>query len=166
MRTLDRTVVVLLRIFWVTAVLAVLLSGAAHGQSLVGRNANAAGPIPDGFYRGLPHYQDNEPSCKLNVLRPRNIICAWDGYNGADDLIGDAWVKLAFSNDNGRTWLTRYATGSNADPISSIATAADTLPIIGLGLEARAVCVLRPPSSMRRSETNSRHLVVVRRMRR
>ena len=123
------------RIFWVVAVLAALLSDTAYGQSLVGRNANAAGPTPDGFYRGLPHYQDNEPSCKLNVLRPRNIICAWDGYNGADDVIGDAWVKLGFSNDNGRTWLTRYATGSNADPISSIGQqfAADPITVCWAG---------------------------------
>ena len=45
MRAIDRTLSVFLRIFWVVAALAVLLSGTAHGQSLVGRNANAAGPI-------------------------------------------------------------------------------------------------------------------------
>ena len=117
------------------AVVVTLMSSAAFGQSFVGRNANAVGPTPDGFYKGLPHYQDNEPSCKLNVLRPRNIICAWDGYNGADDVIGDAWVKLGFSNDNGRTWLTRYATGSNADLISSIGQqfAADPITICWAG---------------------------------
>ncbi len=110
-------------------------SAAAVADSFVTRNANASGTTPAGFYRGLPHYQDNEPSCKLNVRRPRNIICAWDGYNGADDAIGDAWIKLGFSDDNGRTWLNRYATGSPADPLSSIGQqfAADPITICWAG---------------------------------
>ena len=119
----------------ITVLLPFALIAPASADSFVGRNANASGKTPPGFYRGLPHYQDNEPSCKLNVLRPRNIVCAWDGYNGADDVIGDAWVRLGFSNDNGRTWLTRYATGSNADPISSIGQqfAADPITICWAG---------------------------------
>ncbi len=42
------------------AVVVVLASGTAFGQSLVGRNSNVVGPTPDGFYRGIPHYQDKE----------------------------------------------------------------------------------------------------------
>ncbi|MDH3578782.1 MAG: hypothetical protein OEO71_13315, partial [Gammaproteobacteria bacterium] len=71
-----------IRLFWqmtarVNVLLAViaLLPVTAFGQSSVGRNTNVVGPTPEGFYRGLPHYQDNEPHCDRNPLLPSNIIC-------------------------------------------------------------------------------------------
>jgi len=120
------------RISWVAAVSAVLLSGAVFGQSVVGRNTNAVGPTPDGFYKGIPHYQDNEPHCDRNPLLPSNIICMGNGYGGADDDIGDAWPRIYETQDNARTWLSRYATGSAADPATSLG--------LGFGADPIMVC--------------------------
>jgi hypothetical protein len=92
----------------------------SSAQSFVGRNTNAVGPTPEGFYRGIPHYQDNEAHCDRNPLLPSNIICMANGYGGADDAIGDAWPRIFETQDNARTWLSRYATGSNADPSTSL----------------------------------------------
>lgn len=100
-----------------------LLVGAgnqAFAESFVGRNTNAVGPTPEGFYRGIPHYQDNEPHCDRNPLLPTNIVCMANGYGGADHDIGDAWPRIFETQDNARTWLSRYATGSNADPVTSL----------------------------------------------
>lgn len=99
-----------------TAILA-LASGTAFGQSLVGRNSNVVGPTPEGFYRGIPHYQDNEAHCDRNPLLPSNIVCIAHGYSGADDVIGDAWPRIFETQDNARTWLSRYAAG--VEPLSS-----------------------------------------------
>jgi len=116
------------------AVFAALISGTVFGQSLVGRNTNAVGPTPDGFYKGIPHYQDNEPHCDRNPLLPSNIICMGNGYGGADDDIGDAWPRIYETQDNARTWLSRYATGS----------AADTATSLGLGFGADPIMVCWP----------------------
>ena len=121
------------RIFWVVAVFAALLSSTVSGQSLVGRNTNAVGPTPDGFYRGLPHYQDNEPHCDRNPLLPSNIICMANGYAGADDAIGDAWPRIFETQDNARTWLSRFAKGSAADDNSSTLS-------LGFGADPIMVC--------------------------
>jgi len=102
------------------AFISMFVANPAATDSFVGRNANLVGTTPDGFYRGLPHYQDNEARCAQNPLLPRNFVCAWNGYGGADDVIGDAWIRTGHSNDNGRTWSTRYVTGSNIHPASSI----------------------------------------------
>ena len=125
--------------FCVAAVLTVFLCGTAFGQSVVGRNTNAVGPTPDGFYRGIPHYQDNEPHCDRNPLLPSNIICMANGYAGADELppdgIGDAWPRLFETQDNARTWLSRFAKGSAADDSSST---------LGLGFGADPIMVCFP----------------------
>jgi hypothetical protein len=120
------------RIVWATAVLAVFAAVPAFSQSVVGRNTNAVGPFPDGFYRGIPHYQDNEPHCDRNPLLEGNIICLVNGYNGADDLIGDGWPKILETQDNARTWQSRFATGSLADDVSSLG--------LGFGADPIMVC--------------------------
>ena len=120
------------RIVWATAILAVFAAVPAFSQSVVGRNTNAVGPFPDGFYRGIPHYQDNEPHCDRNPLLEGNIICLVNGYNGADDLIGDGWPKILETQDNARTWQSRFATGSLADPVSSLG--------LGFGADPIMVC--------------------------
>jgi len=112
-----------------------LMPVAAFGQSLVGQNTNAVGPTPDGFYRGLPHYQDNEPHCDRNPLLPSNIICMANGYAGADDAIGDAWPRIFETQDNARTWQSRFAKGSAADDNSST---------LGLGFGADPIMVCFP----------------------
>ena len=109
-----------------------LLPVSAFGQSSVGQNTNAVGPTPEGFYRGIPHYQDNEPHCDRNPLLPSNIICMANGYAGADDIIGDAWPRIFETQDNARTWLSRFATGSNADPATSMG--------LGFGADPIMVC--------------------------
>jgi len=122
------------RIFWAAAVAAVFISVPAFGESVIGRNANATGPFAEGFYSGIAHYQDNEPDCDRNSLLPSNIVCLVNGYNGADDLIGDAWPKILESQDNGRTWVSRFASGSPADPATDL----------GLGFGADPVMVCWP----------------------
>ena len=82
------------RIILATAAMAVFAAVPAFAQSVVGRNTNAVGPFPDGFYKGIPHYQDNEPHCDRNPLLESNIVCMVNGYNGADDAIGDGWPKI------------------------------------------------------------------------
>jgi hypothetical protein len=109
-----------------------MLIQSASAQSFVGRNTNAVGPTPEGFYRGLPHYQDNEAHCDRNPLLPVNIVCMANGYGGADDAIGDAWPRIFETQDNARTWLSRYATGSNADPSTSLG--------LGFGADPIMVC--------------------------
>ncbi len=108
------------RIIWATAAMAVFAAVPAFAQSVVGKNTNAVGPFPDGFYRGIPHYQDNEPHCDRNPLLPANIVCMVNGNNGADDVIGDGWVKILETQDNARTWNSRFATGSPADTATSL----------------------------------------------
>jgi hypothetical protein len=106
-----------------------LIPVVAFGQSIVGQNTNAVGPTPDGFYRGIP---DNEPHCDRNPLLPSNIICMGNGYGGADDDIGDAWPRIYETQDNARTWLSRYATGSGADLATSLG--------LGFGADPIMVC--------------------------
>ena len=120
------------RIFWVAAVFAVLISGTVSGQSLVGRNSNAVGPTPDGFYKGIPHYQDNEAHCDRNSRLPSNIICMANSYSGADAAIGDAWPRILETQDNARTWQSRYASGSAADPATDLG--------LGFGADPIMVC--------------------------
>jgi hypothetical protein len=120
------------RIILATAAMAVFAAVPAFAQSVVGRNTNAVGPFPDGFYKGIPHYQDNEPHCDRNPLLDSNIICLVNGYNGADDAIGDGWPKILETQDNARTWSSRFATGSLADPISSLG--------LGFGADPIMVC--------------------------
>jgi hypothetical protein len=120
----------LTRLIWIAAIVAATISVPAFGQSVVGSNTNAVGPFPDGFYRGIPHYQDNEPHCDRNPLLPANIVCMVNGYNGADDLIGDGWPKILETQDNARTWNSRFATGSLADPASSLGLGFGADPIM------------------------------------
>ena len=110
------------------------LATSAFGQSLVGRNTNAVGPTPEGYYRGIPHYQDNEAHCDGNPLLPGNYVCMANGYAGADDAIGDAWPRILETQDNTRTWLSRFATGS----------AADSATDLGLGFGADPIMVCFP----------------------
>lgn len=108
----------------ITAILAVftctIAAESIYAQTAVERNTNAQGVTPAGEYRGIPGMQDNEPSCGINPILPRNIVCAWNASGGSDDLIGDTWVKLSESNDAGETFLNRYMNGSALDPAASI----------------------------------------------
>ena len=113
-------------------IIAALVPAASFGDSVVGRNANVSGPTPPGYYRGLPHYQDNEPHCDKNSELPSNIICIANGYQGADHDIGDAWPRLMESQDNGRTWNSRFLKGSAADPSSDLG--------LGFGADPITVC--------------------------
>ncbi|MDH3620131.1 MAG: DUF5011 domain-containing protein [Gammaproteobacteria bacterium] len=89
-------------------------------QSAVERNSNVVGRTMPGFYRGIPAMQDNEASCAINPLLPRNIVCAWNASGGSDDLIGDTWLRFSESLDGGRTFYNRYLNGSNLDPATSV----------------------------------------------
>ena len=89
-------------------------------QSAVERNTSAQGTTPVGEYRGIPGMQDNEPSCAINPILPRNIVCAWNASGGSDDLIGDTWVRVSESLDAGETFNNRYINGSALDPATDI----------------------------------------------
>ncbi len=120
----------LARFIWIAAAMAAITSVPAFGESVIGRNTNAVGPFPEGFYSGIPHYQDNEPHCDRNPLLESNIICMVNGYNGSDDLIRDAWPKILETQDNARTWQSRFATGSAADPSTYIGQEFGADPIV------------------------------------
>ena len=103
----------------VAAVLSYVPIGAI-AQSSVEQNSNVIGRTPPGYYRGVPGMQDNEPSCAINPILPRNIVCAWNASGGSDDLIGDTWLRFSESLDGGRTFFNRYLNGSNLDPSTSV----------------------------------------------
>jgi hypothetical protein len=94
----------------------------ANAQSSVEQNSNVVGMTPAGYYRGIPAMQDNEPSCAINPILPRNIVCAWNGSGGSDDPngIGDTWLRFSESIDGGRTFFNRYLNGSNLDQATSV----------------------------------------------
>ncbi len=102
------------------AALLFLLVSPARADSSVERNTDVIGTTPAGEYRGIPGMQDNEPSCALNPILWRNIICSWNASGGSDDLIGDTWVRISESSDAGKTFVNRYINGSALDPTTSI----------------------------------------------
>lgn len=93
---------------------------AALAQSSVEQNSNIVGTTLPGFYRGVPGMQDNEASCAINPILPRNIVCAWNASGGSDDLIGDTWIRFSESIDGGKNFFNRYLNGSNKDPATSV----------------------------------------------
>ena len=92
----------------------------SFAESSVEQNSNVVGRTMPGFYRGIPAMQDNEASCAINPILPRNIVCAWNASGGSDDAIGDTWLRFSESLDGGRTFYNRYLNGSNLDPARSI----------------------------------------------
>ena len=102
-------------------VVSVVAPSGAFAQSSVERNANVVGHTLPGYYRGIPDMQDNEASCAINPLLPRNIVCAWNASGGSDDdVIGDTWLRFSESLDGGRTFFNRYLNGSNLNPSTSV----------------------------------------------
>ena len=63
----------------------------AQGSS-VELNSDVVGRTAPGQYRGIPAMQDNEPSCAINPLLARNIICAWNASGGSDDPAGPGYI--------------------------------------------------------------------------
>src|SRR5210317_1616205 len=93
---------------------------ASNADSYVETNSNVVGRTAPGFYRGIPAMQDNEASCAINPILPRNIVCAWNASGGSDDAIGDTWLRFSESLDGGQRFYNRYLNGSNLDPATSI----------------------------------------------
>ena len=102
------------------AVSAMLLAASAGAQSFVERNRNAQGVTPPGEYKGIRNMQDNETTCAINPLLPRNILCAWNSSAGSDDLIGDTWVRWSESTDGGYSFVNQFVNGSRIDPVTSV----------------------------------------------
>ena len=96
------------------------ISDLAIADSDVEQNSNVIGVTQQGAYRGIPGMQDNEPSCAINPILPRNIVCAWNASGGSDDVIGDTWIRFSESQDSGRTFFNRYLIGSDLDLSSSL----------------------------------------------
>jgi hypothetical protein len=94
--------------------------GTSIAQSAVEQNSNVVGRTLPGYYRGIPAMQDNEASCAINPILPRNIVCAWNASGGSDDAIGDTWLRFSESLDGGRTFYNRYLNGSNLNPATSV----------------------------------------------
>lgn len=101
----------------------------AAAQTAVERNTNAQGVTPEGEYRGIAGMQDNEPSCAINPILQRNIVCAWNSSGGSDGAIGDTWVKVSESTDAGESFLNRFINGSALDPANSVGQAFAADPI-------------------------------------
>jgi hypothetical protein len=93
---------------------------ASNADSYVETNSNVVGRTAPGFYRGIPAMQDNEASCAINPILPRNIVCAWNASGGSDDAIGDTWLRFSESLDGGQRFYNRYLNGSNLEPATSI----------------------------------------------
>ena len=106
----------------------------ADAQSVIEQNSNVVGVTQQGAYRGIPGMQDNEASCAINPIQPRNIVCAWNASGGSDDLIGDTWIRFSESQDSGRTFFNRYLPGSNLNSSSSL----------GLGFAADPIMLCWP----------------------
>ena len=87
-------------------------------QSSVVKNSNVVGVTAHGQYRGIPAMQDNEPDCAVNPLLPLNVVCAWNASGGADDVIGDTWLRMSETVD-GINFFNRYVTGSPLDLATS-----------------------------------------------
>ena len=102
------------------AVSTILLAATAGAQSFVERNRNAQGVTPPGEYQGIRNMQDNETTCAINPLLPRNILCAWNSSAGSDDLIGDTWIRWSESTDGGYSFVNQFVNGSRIDPVTSI----------------------------------------------
>jgi hypothetical protein len=90
--------------------------------SSVERNSNVVGQTLPGYYRGIPGMQDNEPSCALNPLLARNIVCAWNASGGSDDPVGpgDTAIRMSESIDGGVTFFNRYINGTSLNPATSL----------------------------------------------
>ena len=112
------------RSIYVVASLVVFLGAVTpnfvSAESTVEQNSNVVGRTLPGYYRGIPAMQDNEASCAINPILPRNIVCAWNASGGSDDVIGDTWLRFSESLDGGRTFYNRYLNGSNLNPATSI----------------------------------------------
>ena len=76
-------------------VASVVAPSGAVAQSSVEQNSNVVGRTAPGYYRGIPAMQDNEGSCAINPILPRNIVCAWNASGGSDDAIGDTWLRFS-----------------------------------------------------------------------
>jgi hypothetical protein len=101
-------------------VVCVIAPSVSNAESVVEQNSNVVGRTPPGYYRGIPGMQDNEVSCAINPILPRNIVCAWNASGGSDDAIGDTWLRFSESLDAGRTFFNRYLNGSNLNPATGI----------------------------------------------
>ncbi len=93
----------------------------AQGSS-VELNSNVIGRTAPGQYRGVPAMQDNEPSCAINPLLPRNIVCAWNASGGSDDPFGpgDTAIRMSETLDGGQTFFNRYINGTRLNPSTSL----------------------------------------------
>jgi len=111
------------KLFFLASIVAIAgfsgLDNSAFAESSVDQNVNVVGVTPPGQYRGIPAMQDNEATCARNPLLPTNIVCAWNGSGGADDLIGDTWIRMSEFNI-GETPYNRYINGSPMDLEHSI----------------------------------------------
>ena len=115
MSTGSRFTIVVCAVSWIFAA-----ATAGAQESFVERNRNAQGVTPPGEYQGIRNMQDNETTCAINPLLPRNILCAWNSSAGSDDLIGDTWIRWSESTDGGYSFVNQFVNGSRIDPVTSI----------------------------------------------
>ncbi len=106
--------------------------GPASAQfSSVELNSDVVGRTAPGQYRGIPAMQDNEPSCAINPLLARNIICAWNASGGSDDPAGpgDTAIRMSETLDGGKTFFNRYINGTRLNPATSLGVGFTADPI-------------------------------------
>jgi hypothetical protein len=102
-----------------TGVLAVLVSflcaASAQAELFVERNVDIQGITPEGEFAGNLVAPDNESSCGMNPLMPRNLVCAWNASGGSDDVIGDTWIQIGETVHGDGGFQSRYMKGSKLD---------------------------------------------------
>ena len=87
----------------------------ARAEIVVERNIDLQGTTPDGFFRGDPTAPNNETSCGINPLVPRNKVCAWNSSAGSNTGIGDTWIQIGEASDGDGSFRSRMMNGSRLD---------------------------------------------------
>ncbi len=97
------------------ALVSALCTTSAQADLFVERNVDIQGTTPEGEFRGNPVAPDNESSCGINPLMPRNIICAWNASAFSDGVIGDTWIQIGETVHGDGGFQSRFMRGSKLD---------------------------------------------------
>ncbi len=101
------------------AMMAVLVSAlcatSVQAELFVERNIDIQGTTPIDEFEGNPVAPDNESSCGMNPLMPRNLVCAWNASGGSDDVIADTWIQIGETVHGDGGFQSRYMRGSKLD---------------------------------------------------
>jgi hypothetical protein len=92
-----------------------LCATSVQADLFVERNIDIQGTTPNDVFEGNPVAPDNESSCGMNPLMPRNLVCAWNASGGSDLVIGDTWIQISETIHGDGGFQSRYMNGSKLD---------------------------------------------------